>query len=421
MAALQIQRLNSLPGQLEASTIYITKNANNAALVDMTFTGSDAAEVRRLPGIADTQAAIDAAVNNLTVSQIPNLPGSKITSPVAEATHAVSADSALTAAEATHAASADTATSATTAESADTATKLTTARSINGVAFDGTQNITISAEDTETPRVAVSDLGVTVPTLVDGKIPVSQLPNGLDNIDTFPSKEDFPPVGALDTIYIAEDTNSMYRWSATGEEYILIPSGTSTAETALRLQTPRDIALSGDATGNTLFDGSQNVTIAVTLANVGTAGEQGAVVTTDAKGRVISSRDLTADDIPSLPGSKITSPVAEASHATTADSAESANTAGSAAKLTTARTISVSGPLSGSVSFDGSADVTLELTGEGATGTGTKLTYEGGLVTGSEALLAADIPNLPGSKITSAVAEAVHAQTADALNVTAEW
>lgn len=76
-----------------------------------------------------------------------------------------------------------------------------------------------------------------------------------------------------------------------------------------------------------------------------------------------------------------------------------------ATKLATARTLSISGAGSGSASFDGSANanITLTLADSGAVaGTYAKVTITAkGIVTGGAALGAADIPNLPWSKITS--------------------
>lgn len=344
MAAFNIKRLTTLPGVLEVSTMYITKNATNEDLVDLTFVGNTTADVRHTMGQADVDTAVDTAIANLTAEQIPDLPGTKITSAVA------------------------------------TASALATARNINGVPFNGTSDITVPAVDTVTPRVAVSDIGVTVASLVAGKIPVSQLPNGLDNLDTFPTREDFPATGSADTLYIAADTNMMYRW-ADGEpgDYIMIPAGGGVADTAVKLATPRNIALSGAVTGTIPFDGSQNVTIVTTLT------------------------PLTADDIPAIPGSKVNTAVA------------------SADKLSTPRTIALTGSVTGSGSFDGSGNLTITTTGGGSvvtgfTGTAVKMTYADGVAkTDGGALVAADIPNLPGSKITSAVA------LATALDVTAEW
>lgn len=253
MAALIIKRLVSVPEVVEANTLYITKNATNATLVDLTFVGTNVADVRRVMGQADVDTAVNTAIAALTADQIPDLPGSKITSAVPEAA------------------------------------KLSPGATINGVAFDGSAAVVVPAVDTETPRVAVADIGTTVASLVDGKIPVAQLPNGLDNINTYDNVAAFPAVGEIDVLYIAKDTNQMYRWSE-GEpgEYILIPAGGGTSDTAVKLATPRAIAVAGAVTGSAMFDGSENITINATLTA------------------------LTAEQIPELPGEKITTAVASA-------------------------------------------------------------------------------------------------------------
>jgi len=72
----------------------------------------------------------------------------------------------------------------------------------------------------------------------------------------------------------------------------IVGSVSGNAGTATALETARNIALSGDATGTASFDGTANATIATTLANSGVvAGAYGSatsvpVVTVDAKGRV---------------------------------------------------------------------------------------------------------------------------------------
>ena len=78
------------------------------------------------------------------------------------------------------------------------------------------------------------------------------------------------------------------------------------AATATKLQTARTIAISTDATGSTTFDGSGNVTIALTLANSGVTAGTYTKVTVDAKGRVTTGTSLSATDIPVLDWSKIT-------------------------------------------------------------------------------------------------------------------
>jgi len=67
---------------------------------------------------------------------------------------------------------------------------------------------------------------------------------------------------------------------------------TSITGSAATLTTSRSIAASGDATWTVNFNGSANVTAALTLASVGSAGTYGSV-TTDAKGRVTSGSVAT--------------------------------------------------------------------------------------------------------------------------------
>lgn len=181
-----------------------------------------------------------------------------------------------------------------------------------------------------------------------GKVPTSQLPSYVDDVLEFANKTGFPSSGETGKIYIAKDTNLTYRWSGTayveisaslalGEtsstaypgnkgkknaddivilngkvaaveakneeqdrEINAIKNGTTkvgnaatadTATSAGKLTTVRNIAIKGDATGNTNFDGSANVSITLALSNVGTAGTYSAV-TTDAKGRVVAGAQV---------------------------------------------------------------------------------------------------------------------------------
>lgn len=79
--------------------------------------------------------------------------------------------------------------------------------------------------------------------------------------------------------------------------------------------------------------------------------------------------------------------------------------AATADKLKTQRTISLSGDVTGSVNFDGSANVSISstLANSGVTaGNYTKVTVDAkGRVTAGTTLAAADIPNLDASKVTS--------------------
>lgn len=173
------------------------------------------------------------------------------------------------------------------------AQKLFTARTINGVSFDGTANITINAVDS-TARIASSEKGAAngVATLgADGKVPAAQLPSFVDDVLEFTNLAGFPATGVTSIIYVALDTNKIYRWS--GSAYIEISVGGGTADAATKLVTARTINMTGDvAYTSAAFDGSGNVTGTATLANSGvTAGTYNSAtqivpVTVDAKGRV---------------------------------------------------------------------------------------------------------------------------------------
>lgn len=70
------------------------------------------------------------------------------------------------------------------------------------------------------------------------------------------------------------------------------------ADTATKLSAPKNITLTGDATGSASFDGSAEASIAVTLKNSGVTGGTYTKVTVDSKGIVKKGENLTAEDIP---------------------------------------------------------------------------------------------------------------------------
>lgn len=106
-----------------------------------------------------------------------------------------------------------------TTGNAATATKLQTARTINGTLFDGTANITISAVDS-TSRIASSEKGAVngVATLdASGKVTASQLPAGSNEIVMGANYAIITQaVGDANKLYIAQDTNKIYRWNGVG-------------------------------------------------------------------------------------------------------------------------------------------------------------------------------------------------------------
>lgn len=72
-----------------------------------------------------------------------------------------------------------------------------------------------------------------------------------------------------------------------------LENGKTPAGKANRLSTARTIAISGDASGNVIFDGSENVTIALTQKDTGIKAGSYRQVVVDAKGRVTDGGNPT--------------------------------------------------------------------------------------------------------------------------------
>lgn len=189
--------------------------------------------------------------------------------------------------KANSAVTADTAAEATHAAAADTATKLAAAVTINGVDFDGSKAITINAVDA-TPRIAASEKGVVngVATLdAAGKVPAAQLPSYVDDVKEFENKDAFPKTGEADKIYVDIDTGSIYRWS--GTQYIQINASVASADTAVKLATARKIA-------GVPFDGTADITIP--------AGNVGAFTKEETNTTFLSKADAAATYVAITPG-----------------------------------------------------------------------------------------------------------------------
>jgi hypothetical protein len=132
-----------------------------------------------------------------------------------------------------------------------------------------------------------------------GTISSGLLPSYVDDVLSYTNLAGFPGTGETGKIYVAEDSNKVYRWS--GSVYVEI-SSSATAGEALKLSTPRTITTTGDASYSVSFDGSANVSAEIALTNSGVvAGTYNALATqvmpftVDSKGRITSIE--TAVDI----------------------------------------------------------------------------------------------------------------------------
>jgi uncharacterized protein (TIGR02145 family) len=108
--------------------------------------------------------------------------------------------------------------------------------------------------------------------LVDGKVPASQLPAYVEAIEEYANLAAFPVTGVTGTIYIALDTNLIYRWG--GTVYVPITSSLALGETS-------STAYRGDR-GKTAYDHSQvtHNKALVGLANVDNTSDANKPVST---------------------------------------------------------------------------------------------------------------------------------------------
>lgn len=105
---------------------------------------------------------------------------------------------------------------------------------------------------------------------------------------------------------VALDTGNVYVGTTSGNVHIN-PTG-GTADQAAKLSTPRNFSATGDATAPAVqFDGTQNVELVLTLANIAalTPGTY-TKVTVDAKGRVTAGQTIEVADLPNIPSTKVT-------------------------------------------------------------------------------------------------------------------
>lgn len=208
-----------------------------------------------------------------------------------------------------------------------------------------------------------------VPLGADSKIATTYLPSYVDDVLEYANQAGFPASGETGKIYVALDTNKIYRWS--GSVYIEISPTAGNADTATKLATARTISLTGDVTGSVSFDGSADASITATIA------ANSVVLGTDTTGNYVA--DLTAGSYITKSGT-----AGEGWSPTIAVDATSANTASkvvardasgnfsagtitatltgnasTATALATGRTIAMTGDVTWtSTSFDGSANVT---------------------------------------------------------------
>lgn len=285
------------------------------------------------------------------------------------------------------------------------AAKVTNKLTVGSKTFDGSAAVTVTADDVPLPTdvvrnttYATATVGGTVKSST-AKDQISVGSDGMMNVNTVSGSKISGAVPSASKV-----TNKLTMGSKTYD-------GSAAVEF-----TTDDLPLPSDL---------------VRTSNIATTSAVGVVKASTAKDQINVSSDTGVMSINKVSGSKVEGAVATATNATklgnvaatdilvaNADTTLTAKVKAAAAAdaLATARTISITGAATGSATFDGSADKSINITlaNSGATaGTYTKVTVNAkGLVTKGETLTASDIPNLTMSKITNAGALATKSEVA---------
>lgn len=343
MTALKIKRTVAVPTVLDPNTLYLVRNITTGFL-EITVVGNDGASFRTVTlddfsawlannpintvgalttarsitatGDADWTVNFDGAgnVSSALTLKDTGVIGGQYSNLVVNSKGLVTGIRALTAADipAIPGSKINSELSVDTTGNAATSSKLQTSRFINGVLFDGSQDITINAADS-TERIASNQKGVAngvAPLDSNGLVSSNFLPSYVDDVvevtifDELPGQpnaedpEALPSKGKIYVVSPVEGDPEIYRWG--GSSYILIPMGAGTADIAVRLAFARSISMTGDGTWSVSFDGSGNVSAVMSLADMSIAAGTYGNFQVDGKGRIVAIRALVASDIPSL-------------------------------------------------------------------------------------------------------------------------
>jgi hypothetical protein len=282
---------------------------------------------------------------------------------------------------------------------ASTASTLQTARAISlagdlsgSVSFDGSSDVTITA--------SVEPNSVALGTDTTGNYMVDVVADGSGITVSHTAGE-----GSSASLSLVQDINTTASVVFAHVSADVTGDLTGNADTASTLATARAISLAGDLSGSVSFDGSSDVTI---TANV---EPNSVALGTDTTGNFVN--DVVAGTgvtVTHTPGEGSTASIAIGQDvATTASVTFAAVTApvignaSTATTLETSRAISLAGDLSGSVSFNGSQDVTITATVQPnsvALGTDTTGNFVANVVSGT----AITVTHTPGEASSASIA-----------------
>ncbi len=374
--------------KFDTTSIYASLNQKEILANKSTSVTTDAISDVKYPSVRAVKSYVDLQFSNFVLAD-----GSVTTAKLANGAVTDAKIVSIVGAKVTG----DIAGNAATATLAANATKLATPRTINGVAFDGTSNITIAIGSTVSDADATTKGVVQLAGDLTGTAAQPRIANGAVTdakiVSVAGSKVTGDIAGNAATATLAANaTNAVNATNAT------------LAANATKLAIPRTI-------NGVAFDGTSNIIIAtgstVLDADATTKGVvqlAGDLTGTAAQPRIANGA-VTDAKIVSVAGYKVTGDIA--GNAATATLATNASLAANATKLATPRTIN-------GVAFDGTSNITIatgsnpidadattkgivQLAGD-LTGTATQPTIANGAVTNAK------IADVAANKITGTVA-----------------
>ena len=136
----------------------------------------------------------------------------------------------------------------------------------------------------------------------NGKVPASQLPSYVDDVEEYADKEHFPLNGEEDKIYVAMDTGFTYRWS--GTQYVRLNTYDEATQSASGLMSAADkTKLDGVAEGATANIGTIT-SVKMNGSTVSSSGEANlGTVITDVSGKADKVSGGTANNFAALDSS----------------------------------------------------------------------------------------------------------------------
>ena len=243
---------------------------------------------------------------------------------------------------------------------AGTATKLATARTINGVSFDGTANITIT-DNTKVPTSSNSSITVQADADSSSTSEYISLRAGGNELKIISSAGGSSPAKTNNVFY---NGNALYH---TGHKPskgdVGLGNVDNTSDLNKPISTATQNALNGKANTSHTHTKSQITDMPTTMKNPN-------ALTVQFNGTTNKTYDGGSAQTVNITPSAIGAATNNHTH-NYAGSSSAGGAANSAVKLATARTIALTGNVTGSANFDGSGNITINTSGISAIPTNT--------------------------------------------------